>query len=516
MKAARTEAIVIFALAIAVRILIFYPSFIQGGDLGQFSTFVREIYLSGGSVPSTNSLYFPGTQYIYPPFLFMLVYWTGIPLHAGYNAIAVLREMLFISAGASALTASIIYSISRSSVSRARNLVIGLVAVFFTPDLYALSWGGDPFVFSELLLVSALGILLYRKASSWWWVPASSVFLVLIAVSHDLTWFFAMLVMLALLVYDITRRNRNVLVAKELIPTIAGLVAGSIWWLPRLSFVLNALLSTQASGYGFYDTAGSALPFILVFIPFAVGVVAIAGFALFPLRRQLTRVQWDPYIVALVSSLVFIPFMLKSPTVGGRIMYYTIILGTIVSLRLFGRNEKYVEESSHAVNAHPAPASSGVVSRTNRKYLVIALIFLLIATVPFQVENASGSVAHYKTGYYQYDPALIKWGEANFTNGTVIAPNIGNYISSVDGAPVIIYGNYLVGGKQISQRHAAMQVLLFPGASNTTAYIHEFNIKYLVLPVSAFNNSQTSSILHENSFVKVYGDSHYVVEKYTG
>lgn len=499
-----TEALVIFAAALAVRLLIFYPTFIQGGDLGQFATFVREIHIYGG-VPAVNTLYFPGTTFIYPPLLFSLINSINALFHPAFEPYLVMRELLVVAAVVSSVTASVIYAISHKDGKSLRNAVIGVTAVFFMPDLYALSWGGDPFVLGEMLLILSLYFLSKRSETSLGWVLFTSLTLLLLALSHDLTWFYSMFAFLILLIYDLTKKSFRI-VAMEIVPFLSSLIAGLIWWVPRLRFVYDAFFVTESSGYGSYIPLSSASTYLVVFIPFAVSVVAIAFYTLYRSNVKLTKIRWDPFITALMASMIFVIFIFKSPTLGGRIMYYTIILGTIVVLRLFSKT------SGPILSKMPAEKRRGY---TKHLPLVILLLVVLVA-IPFQAVIATGSVSHYKTGYYQYDPALLQWGESHLSNGTVVAPNIGNYISSVDGVPVIVYGNFLVGGTQIDLRNAATYIVMNPGNQTAVNYLQQYHIKYVVVTTSFMNEHSASNYFPADHYTKVFSDKYYVVEEYMG
>lgn len=504
MKRIQLEIGLIFVTSFVIRLMLFYPTFVQGGDLGQFSTFVREIHMAGGLVPSQNLLYFPGTEYIYPPFLFLMVNLINEMGHATFSPFASMREMLVVASIASAVTSSVIYGLSRSDKSATRNLISGILLVLFMPDIYALSWGGDPFIIGEMFFVLTLLFLSFRSERKIAWIIGSTVTLVLLALSHDLTWFFATFSVLVLLIYDIVKGNWKLLV-RGLIPFLSGVAVGLLWWLPRIRFVYDAFFITESTGYGAYETFSSSTSYILVFVPFAISVVAIAVYSLYRSDIKLSKVVWDPFIIALVSSLIFIPFIVKSPTLGGRIMYFSIILGTIVVLRFFGKTSGPVLEMRGGRRS--APAS---------KILLVVLLIIVLVAVPFQVINANGSVAHYKSGYYQYDSALLEWGAGNLTKGTVVAPNIGNYISSVDGVPVIIYGNFLVGGNQIEQRNAAISIVSDPSSQQSVAYLHQYNISYVVVSTEYLSSLGNSTFFPTSLYTQVYSDKFYVVEKFTG
>ncbi len=504
MRKDRIEALALFAAALAVRLLLFYPSFIQGGDLGQFATFAREIHAAGG-IPAVNTLYFPGTAYIYPPLIFLIADVINSPFFSSFNPAVVMQELFLIAAIASSAIAVLIYRMARSEDEITKNVVIGLIAVFFMPDLYALSWGGDPFILGEFLFIVSLYFLSKREAGKNLWILFSSVSLLLLALSHDLTWFFSMFSFIALLVYDTYRKNYSI-VLKELVPFASSLAVGLIWWVPRARFVYDAFFVTESSGYGLYVPLSTAGSYILVFVPFAISVVAVAFYSLYRSNIRLSSVKWDPFIVSLVASLVFILFILKSQTLGGRIMYFSIILGTIVVLRFF-RDTTGPQLRPRRTRLNSGPA---------KFQLALAVLAVVLLTVPVQVSFAAQSVSHYKSGYYQYDATLLAWGQTHFVNGTVVAPNVGNYISSVDGAPVIVYGNFLVGNAQIEYRNAAAYIVLNPGSQTSINYIHQYGIRYIVVTSAFMNSVQETNYFPAGMYKQVFSDQHYYVEEYIG
>ncbi len=502
MKKAASEFAILFVLSFVLRIMLFYPSFIQGGDLGQFTTFAREVYLAGGAIPALNTLYFPGTQFIYPPVLSLA---TGglLLLHSGgFAPYAAMRAELIMAAVASSGTSVLVYNLGRKDCNGWKNSIVFSLALFFMPDLSALSWGGDPAVVAEFLVLLML-FFMERSSKGWKWAIAAAACSILVAFTHDLTFFLMTLTLILILVYDLIRKGVRV-VHMDLAVLVAGSAAGVVWWYPRAGFVKGALLATGSSGYGSINPASSALPFIYVFLPFAAAVVAILLYTLLTTDLKLSKVKWDPFVLALMASLIFIPFILRSPTLGARILYYGIVFGAIVTVRLFS-------SAGEIKNGRKAQFSLG-----KRKVAIgVALLVAVMAvSVPLQAASAYQGVVHYRSGYYQYDPALLQWGESNFGNSTVVAPNIGNYISAVDGVPVIVYGNFLVGGGQIGQRNAAASIISDPGSSLSLQYLSQYNIGYVVVTETAAISNP--GLFPAGMYSAVFQDSHYVVEKYTG
>ena len=130
----RLEILAIFFISLLVRIIIFIPGKLPTGDVSEYATFVREIAQNGGAIPSINTLYFPGTLYIYPPALFLLTYvvsmgFSGIIPAGGYTSIYLL---FIITAIFSSMDSAFIYWMVRKDHENFRNLVSAMFVIFFS------------------------------------------------------------------------------------------------------------------------------------------------------------------------------------------------------------------------------------------------------------------------------------------------------------------------------------------------------------------------------------------------
>lgn len=507
MRFRKADVFVVFVASFIVRILIFYPNFIPTGDVAQFSIFVREISTNGGIVPSTNSIYFPGSEYIYPPLLFLAVnYFNVLFSHfAQTGGLTVMRELFLSGALASSVTAAAVYWKMKEKTHGILLLVPAIVMVFFTPDLYAFSWGGYPFIVAEMFMILLILVLENRNEETYRWAIYSGGLYVLIALTHDLTFFFFTLSFMVIILADSLRKKFK-LALMEFAAFIAGLSVGLYWWIPRIHFVLDAIGLEQSTGSGALTSIAPPATYVFPFIAFAALILVIFFTGIALTRDVRSKVLLDPLALSLLSSLVFVFFAFKDTTLAARIFYYSIVLGSILILRDLPR---YLEDLK--------PSTKYEIGQIKQAATVFLVIIALIS-IPFQAASSAANVNYYSTGDFTYDQALVAWGQSNLANGTVVAPHIGNYLSAVDGVPVIIYGDFLVGSIQINQRNAAISLILNPGSTSSLQNITKYSIGYVIVKNSVLNSTINGNriLFPPQYFHVVYSDQYYTVEKYTG
>ncbi len=272
----RLEILAIFFISLLVRIIIFIPGKLPTGDVSEYATFVREIAQNGGAIPSINTLYFPGTLYIYPPALFLLTYvvsmgFSGIIPAGGYTSIYLL---FIITAIFSSMDSAFIYWMVRKDHENIRNLVSAMFVIFFSIDLYAFPWGGYPYIVAQFLMVILLYEFSRRDESGYRWIYISSALIILIAFTHDLSYFLVMFMVIFIIAFDLIKRKYRT-VKLELIPLIAGLASGGIWWIPRMRFVFSAILIGQGTAIGPIEPINNIFPIILSIFPFFIPLVVL-------------------------------------------------------------------------------------------------------------------------------------------------------------------------------------------------------------------------------------------------
>jgi hypothetical protein len=476
----RLEIFAIFLFSLIFRIIIFIPGKIPTGDVSEYATFVREISINGGSVPALNTLYFPGTLYIYPPALFLLTYVVGIGIggivpSGGLTSIYLL---FIITAMFSSLDSSFIYWMVRKDHENFRNLISAIFVIFFSVDLYAFPWGGYPYIVAQFLMIILLYELSKRGDKGNAWIYLSSVLIVLIAFTHDLSYFLVMFMIIFIIAYDLAKRKYHT-VMMEMFPFIAGIISGGLWWIPRSRFVYSAILTGQGNAVGPIEPINNIFPIILSILPFLIPLVVLTAIEIREWKINRKIFVMDAFSLAFFSTAILVVFLPFDETVSARISLYSMMLLMIILLK-----NLYRMDSKHIHN------TGGADHRNNLRLTLpfILVIVMLVSFVPVQYQNANQAVTYYSTSTFQYDPGLVKWGSTNLGNGTAIAPEIGQYLSAIDGVRVIIYSGFFVGSLETTERNAAAGIILEPTSIYSFNNITKYDIRYIIVPNYLLNS----------------------------
>ena len=506
----RLEILAIFFISLLVRIIIFIPGKLPTGDVSEYATFVREIAQNGGAIPSINTLYFPGTLYIYPPALFLLTYvvsmgFSGIIPAGGYTSIYLL---FIITAIFSSMDSAFIYWMVRKDHENIRNLVSAMFVIFFSIDLYAFPWGGYPYIVAQFLMVILLYEFSRRDESGYRWIYISSALIILIAFTHDLSYFLVMFMVIFIIAFDLIKRKYRT-VKLELIPLIAGLASGGIWWIPRMRFVFSAILIGQGTAIGPIEPINNIFPIILSIFPLFIPLVVLTVVEIREWRSDRKVFAMDAFSLAFLSTSVLVVFLPFDETVSARISLYSMMLLMIILLKnLYTIDSRRIHATGNA---------------GTRRAIRLALPFLLVIVmlfsfVPVQYENANQAVNYYSTSTFQYDPGLIKWGAGNLTNGTAISTGIGQYLSAIDGVKVIIYSGFFVGSLETDERNAAAGIIMEPISSSSLSNISRYDIRYIIVPNYLLGSDVGGHIIaFPSSYYREIGNfQYYTVYEFEG
>lgn len=477
----RIQILIVFLVAVATRLSIFFGAPAPTGDVGEFATFVKEISLNNGYIPYSNQIYFPGSRFIYPPLIFASLAWINglVGNFIALPARIAIDELFYLSVGFSSVQAAFLYwYLSRSQTSMQRLFSAGMV-IFFDVSLYSLSWGG----YSDIIAIFMLILILYfmegrREGNRW--ILYSSVIFVLMAFTHDLTYFFTLLAVVAIILFDLLKRDTRT-VLRSLIVLAAGSIAGIIWWLPRLSFVLSAFTISTAQGTGSVPIITSNTA-IFQIIPYSIPIVLLAIVEFASTYRLKKFEPLDSFTIAFICTGSALVFAVRDPTLAARIILFSYTLAMIVLLK-----------NLHLIS------KSGVFkgSRILEKRSVIAVVIAFVAIgAPLQIYFGNSSVNFFSTGQYAYDEGLVQYGATHFNNGTVIAPQVGTYLSAIDGTSSIIYTGFVAGPKEITERNAAITILSHSTSQAAFQNITKFNVNYIIIESSLINQSVAGGIVY--------------------
>ncbi len=485
--------------SIIFRIGIFYPGFFPNVDAAEFATFVREISLNSGYIPSVNSIYFPGTAYIYPPLLFYFAYLVDIPLGylSGNSNLLQIYTLLAIAVAAGAYLNLMIYRNTASKDTPYSRLLSFVIPVFYGVDIYALTWGGYPYIVDMTLSVMLLFVLDRETWGKRDYVIAG-LLAVAIPLTHDLTWFLMVAVLIVLVAFNAVKK-RKANAVKGLYVLGVTVAVGLFWWLPRLSFLLGVLNLSQNAGSGPFSPIGSGGEAVVLAVPYAIPILALVVLELIASIKRKKFEKVDSFTLALATSGIGFLFIFHDPVVFARIVLYSYTFLMVIVLK----------------NIHLLKELKGNSGRDmgRRKAAMAVLAVLVIFGVPSQFFIGHYSSTFYSSSGFAYEQDLISWAPSHIGNGTVAAPEIGNYLSAIDGLPVILYSGFLVGQTQIAQRNAVLDLLFHPGNTTTMQQVSHYNIRYLVIANVYLNTTVDGHYITLNStpFHLMERFSHYSV-----
>ena len=314
----------------------------------------------------------------------------------------------------------------------------------------------------------------------------------------DLTWAIGeyILIVLSILFYLKKEKNTGLVLFSGF---ISSLVVGLVWWVPRLSFFLNAAFISNNQGNGIFPTAIEPAQIIFVMIPTIIVLAVLCitiGISFIDNKASFDR--RNPFLSAAVSISVFALYLPLDETVAARILLYIIPLVSVLVLMNIGTLDTF----------HIRFRRNGKSFRNVAIIQVILLILVMFGPIQVILDNNSSNF--YLTGQFQYDQSLINYGATHFDNYTVVAPYIGQYLSAEDGTHVIMYTGFIVGPKQIQERNAAIWIVLNPGSSEMN--ISKYNIGYVIIP-SSWENSTVNGyhISLYRYFQLVYSDPYYSI-----
>ncbi|GEM_PF-5170603 len=477
------EISAVLGISILFRVVIFYGAFAPHVDAAEFATFVREIAINNGSVPTVNSLYFPGSRFIYPPLLFLFVYYVSLIFHAGgpSQGYFYLYSLFVLAVVAGSVKNAFIYRKTVNPEVKGSRALSFVIPVFFGVDIYALTWGGYAYIVDYLFLILLLFHLDKGKWNRYDFLYGAFLSLV-IPLTHDLTWFIAEASVTGFLIFNVIQKRRVKAIMSSFI-LIVSTVTGIIWWLPRVSFVVSAISIGQSAGAGFFSPVNSDYSALLA-IPFGVPVGVLAVLELVASLRRHKFEPIDAFTVAMVVGAFMLLIIVRDPIIAARIaLYLYTFLMIIVLKNIHIISWKGVMGSRHMRwNLKP------------RKVVALAVVLLFAVGIPSQFAISSSASHYYSEGMFLYDHDLITWAGSHMQNGTILAPEIGNYISSIDGLPVILYSGFIVGKEQIIQREVALDLISGHINSSLMKLLDTYNIRYLILPLSLMEKNGSEHV----------------------
>ena len=239
------------AAAVAVRLYVLSgpPSFIPGGDGGEYVSLARELLANGFAVPATNSIYYPGTPWILPPVPVYLL--AGLVAAIGRSGWLPFQTVLGLCIAFDVATLVPLWRLSKKVFGGATPYVVAATYVAYPPALYALTWTGYAQIVGTFLFVVcaslAAALVLDEGGARWRWLALGAA-LGLTALSHDLSAFVVLGALLLLAVFlGVLSTARwggleglNPRAARQVVWSVAvGLPFYLYWYAGRIQWLLS-------------------------------------------------------------------------------------------------------------------------------------------------------------------------------------------------------------------------------------------------------------------------------------
>ncbi|MEM3711264.1 MAG: hypothetical protein QW453_04390, partial [Thermoprotei archaeon] len=154
--------LVLTLLGILFRTLVFAttPRFLSVGDSAEYVALAKELVLNNFAIPAHNTLYYPGTPWIYPPLgLELLAVIIRLTASSGWYPFYALTGLMIIF---DSMTVVPIFLLTKKVFDESSALAAGLIFSVYPPDLYALSWSAYPQIVATFILAWIL--LLWVKS----------------------------------------------------------------------------------------------------------------------------------------------------------------------------------------------------------------------------------------------------------------------------------------------------------------------------------------------------------------
>ncbi len=514
----------------ALAVMASAPSFIATGDASGYAVLGREIIDNGYMIPSTNTLHYPGSQWIYPPVVpYMIAF---LLTFTGYGSSAFVSIMIL---GAILVSLSCVpmYLVSRNLFGEVKGRIISLIFSCYPPSLYTLTWGGYPQLLAFVLMVWILYFALRFQDFKFQVLRSGLIEGLLVGalvLTHDVSGIATVLVFAAVTVYFLTRRmlmgsnaetSRNA--AFFAISFSMGMVAAIYWYLPRLQWVLYSIFPTSSPVYNglvrstvsgsFYSSLTEDL---LALTQVANGLLAlwpimIIGVGLFlAVLYHLLKHGFGSVKFLVLAFFVIVPLLLMvieigNPTLFARLSYIVILFSFPVVA--------YVVLEGISALQRRYDVSRGVKKHRGSTAVLLSAAVLVISNGAVAIDFNAVSHAYYSVGSANTPGVngVADYFLNNVSNrdSIVCAPGyLGYYISEHSGNPVFSFYNYsdLTQPAEWTESHVAY-VLIFESyneSSLANSYVTQYIVSYVVIPHYVNKINSEYKLVYQNEFYGIY------------
>jgi len=490
----RRILLILVLSGILLRVLVFVssPRFISVGDAAEYVALARELAANNFAVPPHNTLYYPGTPWIYPPLgLELLAAIIRLTASSGWEPFYTLTGLMVVF---DSLTVIPVFLLTKRVFDRGAALAAGLIFSSYPPDLYALSWSAYPQIVATFIVAWVL--LLWVRAETDPHPLRLNVFMGLlvgvVALVHDLTAFVLVGVLLAYAVVGtimgfVGRRRLSNSTSAAWVSLAVCSPFMAYWYAPRLWWVEYAASSSSTP-----QTLVSGLNQFLQSFAIPVGVYYgyMIVYALLLIVFTYTMItDFRPTTLTLICfgavPVAIMVYKSTDITLLERLPYYTLLPTTIFVAKGLTYTCARIEKAVKSFR----PSSR----RTWAYTLAILLAFTAFTALSTVSYSASAHTYYAQCGYCNNkaepltDLSIYEWIETNTPTGSVFAAagHIGYYIAAYDGRPTIVYHplDYLTQPSERYESLAAYTLVFTPDYNivETLTYIIQYNVSYIVV-----------------------------------
>ncbi len=501
----------ILSFTTSISVMASSPFLLASGDVSTYASLGREIVANGFLIPATNAIHYPGSAWVYPPVVPYIFAVTVLFSESGqemYLSFAILGAFLF------SITSIPVYFVSRNFFSEKPARFTSLFYSFFSPSLYAMTWGGYP----QLLGFFLMGWLLYLSlraqdgdASILRITVLGGITLSVLILSHDLSGVMMLAILIFMFLINVARsivfggtdaKRRNI--TFSLGSVLIALIPSIAWYLPRLWWVIDSAAPTTSPV--FLEYAGNAHHSQTVLSAIKADLLSIS--------QAINGISIN--LAILIITLVLVPIAIlylwkgRGSSEKHRIMLTFICLPLAIMIVEFYDSVLFTRVAyfaaffvfpvvSYLVFATVSRNLSGHAERkpgqtmTVLKYLPSIIIIVLVINSAFALEFDMNSHSYYSQSsignHDAVEVAQFFLNNATAHGKTVVAAgDIGFFIAGYAGNPVLTYENYnlLTQPVEWEESHAAY-VMIYQSSvmhSNVTTYIAKYGVSYVVIPTS--------------------------------
>lgn len=506
----------LFFLSLLLRFIVLasFPSFMPTSDSGQWIALAREIRQSSFLIPTTNSIHYPGSAWIYPPvipYLLALISLavgnSGPGLFYAVGILIVLFESLIIF--------PLYYAVKVISGFRSAILASGIF-VGFPPFLYLISWTALPQIVAFLILsciIYVMCVISDTAIATRRQIIVVSLLSFLLVFVHDLTAFvYAITLLVLIALYGFSKKEGNPskspLLRVHVISVIWTLIGLVIWYAPRIEWIRQFTTLTSSNGVSNniftvikQDAIGLSQP-LAIYNMFSYASIILFVLYIFFIYLLVVKYRHEKSpvlsigIVFLAVVVVALPFTVLFVRLSYFILLMYIFLASLVMPRLLKRN----------------------ASSTRRK-IKVKLVFTILMVLFIILYSTWGVIFSYHAhSYYMSDSfndqeqslTAAKWIYNNVNHNDVIAASgsLGVFIMGYSGNPVIDYQNasFLSQSSELNESNSAYVLIYKPTVdpTHTMEIISDYNVSIVISNLQSGAVPSFYNMLYTSGNISIY------------